>query len=180
MMYKKVVLSLTLLLITQFVHGKPLEFIDANFDDFAKRLVLSEQELNEFKAYYSTLSKKMKECEEPKRKATYRYLYDLALSNMEKKHSDWYTEIKPFVSDPRYTLDEQLDDARNIIKFFLTRYGAYEEYLNLKTMVKEKEAANQVKVAESSGLWDSLKSYVSSASNKVAGWFGYGSSQVSA
>lgn len=180
MFYKRILLSaLVLVAWTQVMDAKKFEFIDANFEDFVNRVLTMEQERTEFKVYYSTLSKKIQEADEGKKRATYRYLYDLAMSRLQEKHTDWYEEMKPFVTDPKLTLDEQLDDARKIIKFFLTRYGAFEEFNNLKQLVKEKEAeqASGVKVASGTGLWDSLTSYVSSATNKVAGWFGFGSEQ---
>jgi hypothetical protein len=160
------------------ISAKHLDFIDVNFEDFAKRIVKQETEMKEFITYYSTLSKKIKEADDTKRKATYRYLYELALSNLQEKHAEWYDDIKPFLTDPRYTLEEQLDDARKLIRLFLARYGSYEEYLNLKNKIQSEGKADGVKLAESQGVWDTLKSYVSSAKNKVAGWFGIGASQT--
>lgn len=177
MFSKQTLLGLfTLVFCATISEAKRFEFIDANFDDFINRVLSQDQEKNEFKVYYSTLSKKMQEADEQKRRATFRYLYDLALAQLKEKHSEWYQEINPLVSDPKFVLDEQLDDMRKIIRFFLTRYGAYEEYMHLKKAVKDKEAGVQLAQgsANEQGLWESFKSYMNSASNTVAGWFGFG------
>ena len=177
MFSQRIFLSLlSIVFFTTISEAKRFEFIDANFDDFINRLVAQDQEKNEFKVYYSTLSKKMQEADEQKRRATFRYLYDLALAQLKEKHSDWYQEINPLVTEPKFVLDEQLDDMRKIIRFFLTRYGAYEEYLNLKKSVKEKEAGVQLAQAKTGeqGLWDTFKSYVNSASDTISGWLGFG------
>ena len=164
-----------------FADGKRFEFIDANFDDFANRVLSQDEEKNEFKAYYSTLSKKIQEADETKRRATFRYLNDLALNQLKDKHTDWYQEILPIVSDPRFVLDEQLDEMRKILRFFLTRYGAFEEYLNLKKSIALKESGQSDTVAnvatDDAGLWETVKSYVSSARNSIASWLGFGDSK---
>lgn len=113
------------------------------------------------------------EKEPEKEKATYRYLYSLALKKLEEKHDDWYKEIQPLVCDVRFTLDDQLDQVRRIIKFFLTRYGAYEEFLNFKASQLSGLGASAVAQNEKS-TWETIKDYAVSAKNKVAGWFGFG------
>jgi hypothetical protein len=180
MFSKQALLGLfTTVLFATMSEAKRFEFIDANFDDFVNRVLTQDQEKNEFKVYYSTLSKKMQEADEQKRRATFRYLYDLALGQLKDKHAEWFQEINPLVSDAKFVLDEQLDDMRKIIRFFLTRYGAYEEYLNLKKGVEAK-AHDQLAQTSSAdqGLWESFKSYMNSASNTLAGWFGLGSTTV--
>lgn len=159
---------------------KKLAFIDANFDDFAKRISKNEQERNMFKIYFSNLVQKIQEAHEKdpqKEKATYRYLYALALNKLEEKHSEWYKEIQPFVADARFTLDEQLDEVRRIIKFFLTRYGAYEEFLNFKVAQLPGSSSEIITQSDTKkGTWENIKEYATSAKNKIAGWFGFGSS----
>lgn len=177
-----IALLLTLTTMGSQATDKKLRFIDANFDDFSQRIVKDEEERTMFKVYFSNLVQKIQEAHEKepeKEKATYRYLYSLALKKLEEKHDDWYKEIQPLVSDPRFTLDDQLDDVRRIIKFFLTRYGAYEEFLNFK--------ASRVSELSSDGLahnqkstWETVKDYAVSAKNKVAGWFGFGTEDTSA
>lgn len=157
---------------TQIYAEKHLAFIDANFDDFANRMTQNEQERQEFRNYYANLSKKIQETEDKKRDATFRYLYKVALDDMEKKNADWFNEIKPFVSDPRFTLDGSLDKVREILRFFLTRYGAFVEYKNLKNSIN---AQNQDQVASNAGIFGTVKSYVSAAGNKIASIFGFGS-----
>lgn len=158
---------------------KKLAFIDANFDDFVARLNIDENERALFKVYYANLVQKIQEAHEhepAKEKATYRYLYSLALQKLEVNHSDWYKEIQPFVADARFTLDEQLDEVRRIIKFFLTRYGAYEEFLNFKA-AQMPGSSSDILAGNQKGIWETVKNYASSAKNTVAGWFGFGSNQ---
>jgi hypothetical protein len=103
-------------------------------------------------------------------------LYSLALKKLELNHNDWYKEIHPFVTDVRFTLDEQLDEVRRIIKFFLARYGAYEEFLNFKSAHLPPTSQDSLDNG-SKGIWQTVKGYAISAKNKVAGWFGLGGEQ---
>ena len=103
-------------------------------------------------------------------------LYSLALNKLEQNHDDWYKEIQPFVADARFTLDEQLDEVRRVIKFFLTRYGAYEEFLNFKAAQLPGTFPDNVAQDTSKSTWENIKEYATSAKNKVAGWFGFGNS----
>ncbi|MCX5922053.1 MAG: hypothetical protein NTX86_01865 [Candidatus Dependentiae bacterium] len=180
MMKKQYVISAIVLLSVVAVNAadRKLTFIDANFDDFTQRVTTNEQERAQFKVYYANLAQKIQEAKEgdqQKERATYRYLHKLALTELEKKHADWYQEIMPFVSDPRLTLDEQLEDVRKIIKFFLTRYGAYEEFQNFKAVKGQQAAEVDATLAQNSkgGFWDSVKSL----GNKVASLFGFGKAQ---
>jgi len=160
---------------------KKLVFIDANFDDFAVRVSKDDQERQMFKVYFANLVQKIQEAHEndpQKEKATYRYLYSLAMRKLEEKHGSWFQEIQPFVSDARFTLDEQLDEVRRVIKFFLTRYGAYEEFLNYQIAHAQNNGATQVADSNSKGIWETVKDYAVNAKNKVAGWFGFGSERV--
>lgn len=171
--------GLLFLAISSQAADKKLAFIDANFDDFIMRLSKDEQERNMFKVYYANLMQKIQEAHEKepeKEKATYRYLYSLALTKLEVNHDDWYKEIQPFVSDARFTLDEQLDEVRRIIKFFLARYGAYEEFLNFKAAHLPPTAGDTLAYNQKS-TWETVKDYAASAKNKVAGWFGFGEEQ---
>jgi len=157
---------------------KKLSFIDANLNDFILRVIDKEEERSQFKVYYSHLAQKIqqaKETEPAKERATYRYLYNLALENLKTKHAEWYKEIEPFVSNPTLTLDDNLDEVRKVIKFFLTRYGAYEEFINYRASHAAKTEA-LVKNTDNSGIWHTIKGYVSTAKDKVAGLFGFGSS----
>jgi len=181
MLYKNHVIKIVaLLFITQLdAVDKKLLFIDAHLDDFAIRVISSEQERAQFKVYYGQLTQKMHEAKEKeprKERATYRYLYNLALKNLKSKHADWYQEISPFVTDPALTLDDELHEVRKVIKFFLTRYGAYEEFLNYKAGCN---MMNNGAVAENShhdagGLWKKITSSVQSAASNVANFFGFG------
>ncbi len=157
---------------------KKMSFIDANFEDFAKRVSRTEEERALFKVYFANLVEKIQEAHEKnpqKEKATYRYLYSLALNKLEEKHVDWYNEIKPFVTDARFTLDEQLDEVRRVIKFFLTRYGAYEEFLNFKAAQLPGDSMETIAQTNQKNWWDHMKDYALCAKNKIVGWFGFGS-----
>lgn len=178
-------LMIALLLATASIQAieKKLSFIDANFDDFTKRISSTEEERNMFKVYFSNLVQKIQEAHEKdpqKEKATYRYLYSLALKKMEEKHQDWYREIQPLVTDARFTLDEQLDEVRRVIKFFLTRYGAYEEFLNFKAANLPGSLSESLAQSTSKTTWETVKEYAVSAKNKIAGWFCFGSENQTA
>ncbi len=179
-MKKLMISALISCAVVTLMQAKRFEFIDANIDDFTNRVLSQDEEKNEFKAYYSTLSKKIQEADDTKRRATFRYLCDLALNQLKDKHTDWYQEILPVVSDPRFVLDEQLDEMRKILRFFLTRYGAFEEYLNLKKSISMKQEGKPDVLSNAAiddvGLWETVKSYVSSAKNSIASWFGFSDS----
>ena len=155
---------------------RKLGFIDANLEDFVIRVVPQDEDRNQFKIYYAHLAQKIQEAKEKeplKERATYRYLYNLALENLKTKHADWYQEIVPFVSNPVLTLDDNLDEVRKMIKFFLTRYGAYEEFLSYRAT---KNLEKQTLLAQKSpgGVWQTIKGYATAAKDKVAGLFKFG------
>lgn len=158
---------------------RKLAFIDANLEDFVVRVVPEDQDRNQFKIYYAHLAQKIQEAKEKeplKERATYRYLYNIALENLKTKHADWYDEISPFVSNPVLTLDDNLNEVRNVIKHFLTRYGAYEEFLNFRA-TKQLEAATALAQESQGGVWHTIKGYATAAKDKVAGLFGFGKSE---
>jgi hypothetical protein len=157
-------------------NARHLAFIDATFDDFVARCVTDEVAQKEFRIYFSNLVGKLqdtKKSDPQKEKAMYLYLYDLALKNLPSKHSDWYAELKPFVADPRYTLNDDLDEVRGLIKGFLTRYGAYEAYLDFKA-----RAEGQVRVADNEGLWHTFKGYCSKFATKLSSLLGFESNKT--
>lgn len=156
------------------LYAKKFDFIDAQFDDFINRMCINNQEKDEFKIYYSSLTKKIEETDEEKRRATFRYLYDLALANLKEKHVLWYNDINPLVSEPKFVLDERFDDMRKIIRFFLTRYGAYEEYLQCKKEMNAKQNA-LVDQSHTRGIWQSFKSMIHTVKSTVCSWFGFAS-----
>lgn len=182
MMLKKYAIGLLPLFFMVQLHAQDarrLAFIDSSLDDFINRVITQEEDRNQFKAYYANLAQKIHEAKEKdpkKERATYRYLYQIAFDNLQKKHADWYEEIAPFVNDVRFTLDDQLEDVRKVIRFFLTRYGAYEEFLNFKVAREQKDEAVVVAQNEQGGLWNSVLSFVSDTTSKVAGFFGFGKS----
>lgn len=165
--------------------GKKLDFIDANLEGFVHRVITQDDERNQFKVYYSHLSQKMqqaKDADPEKERATYRYLYNLALERLQEKHAEWYQEIAPFVNNPALTLDEHLHEVRKMIRFFLTRYGAYEEFLNYRQAHAAKNTL--AKKDEENGVWHTIKGYVTSAKDyvsfakdKVVVFLGFGSKQ---
>lgn len=158
---------------------RKLGFIDANLEDFVNRVSTQDEERNQFKVYYSHLIQKIQEAKEKepaKERATYRYLYNLALENLKTKHADWYKEIDPFVSNPVLTLDDNLNEVRNVIKHFLTRYGAYEEFLNFRA-AKQLEQATMLAQESQGGIWHTIKGYATAAKDKVAGLFGFTKSE---
>ena len=179
-MTQKYVVALLVCFATGYAQSdKKLGFIDANLEDFVMRVVDQDSDRHQFKIYYAHLAQKIQEAKEKdpvKERATYRYLYNIALENLKSKHTDWYQEIAPFVSNPMLTLDDNLDDVRKVIKHFLTRYGAYEEFLNFRA-AKQLELQAAAAQEPQGGLWHTIKGYASAAKDKVAGIFGLGKSE---
>jgi hypothetical protein len=174
---------IVLLSVAMISHSKSLDFIDDDFEKFVDRIVLDTSAQTPFKAYYTNLSEKLKNGDEQKRKSTYRYLLRLAMANLRATHEDWYNIIEPYVANEEKTNDSALNDQRIKISIFLIRYGAYEEF---KSMARAHDLVtvkfSQKTLAPQESWWDGMKSTVksffSSASNTVAGWFGYGNQQT--
>ncbi len=144
-----------------------LEFIDAKFDDFMERVHVPAADRESFKSYYARVFTLLKESEEQPKRAAQGYLYNQALAALEKDHPEWHKALKPFISDPRITLDPELNDVRTFIGGFLLRYGAYQEYCVKKVAGKRSHPSE----ADAS-LWGSIKSCANGAYSTVAHWCG--------
>lgn len=177
-------LVITCVIYATNLHAQPLNFIDDDFEKFVERIVLNQDARQPFKAYYSNLSDTLKQQDEHKRKATYRYLLRLAMANLRAKNIAWYKAIEPYLVDETKIQDATCNDQRVKVTMFLIRYGAYEEFKSLAQAHNISQAQKfQMKVVEKEESWwdgiqSTLKSLFSSASNTVAGWFGYGNQQT--
>ncbi len=163
---KNITLCLLSVVITAQAEIAKLDFIDNKFEDFLTRLhISSSKEREEFGSYYSSVCSKLKETEEVKKRVAEGYLYKIALEGMQKKHPAWHKALEPFISDPRITLDTEINNVRLFIGGFLLRYGAYEEFIH----VKNKSVPQQDGFLTS--LWKNVKNYTVAAKNTVTGWF---------
>jgi len=165
--------AVALLSMASSVYAEKIDFIDAKFDKFVTRLV-KEEHREEFRKYYALLNEKMREADEGKVYATYKRLFATARENLKTEHADWYTLIDPYISEAHLVLDTKYDDVRKASKIFLTRYGAYQEFLKFKGF--KRKAKNQaVKLIEHGAqvsTWDKIGYFAESVKNKVGGWFG--------
>ena len=180
----RVVATLFLLLPITSI-AKKLDFIEIDFDKFMSRIIENDEEQRKFKVYYANLSNKLRESDQEKKDRTYTYLYHLALDRLKVKHQDWFDALAPLITDPRYTLSLKFDETRKLVKFFLTRYGAYEEYLNMKSSIDKKQLVKNEESKTSDGIapssWQVFKNYagrkIADASSAVSSWFGFSRNQ---
>ena len=155
------------------------------FDGFLDHIVENKEDHELFKRYYSKLNNKLQESKEDTRKSAYNYLHNLAVNKLESAQPEWFTAIKPYFENADSQEDKDVNN-RVKISFFLTRYGAYQEFLKKKAILVDGSQFKQESESKNS-IWDTLKGYVSTArsklkkaSNKVAGWFGLGKESVAA
>lgn len=143
-----------------------LDFIDNKFEDFLTRLqITSKEEREAFSSYYSAVCSKLKASDEIKKRIAEGYLYKTALDGLEKKHPTWHKALKPFITDPRITLDTEINNVRMFIGGFLIRYGAYEEFLAMHKKRDTQEEGFFI------SLWNNVKNYTVAAKNRVTDWF---------
>lgn len=140
-----------------------LDFIDNKFEDFLDRIGVEQKEREKFTYYYSNVCTKMKESDEIKKRLAEGYLYKMALEGMQKRHPQWYQALQPFISDPRITLDTEINNVRMFIGGFLIRYGAYEEF----TIVNKPRKGEESFFA---GVWNSVKKFTVSTKNSIINW----------
>lgn len=143
-----------------------LYFVDANLDDFIKRIIPNKKDQIGFEKFYDHMTKKLS------RESVRRYFYALALRKLKNKHFDWYQELHPYTTDPIITLETRFNHVRNLVRLFLIRYGVCEEYYARKKALPEKNRPALVKPEDApEGFWMLVKVYAQSIGKRVTHLF---------
>lgn len=126
---KKFIIGIMVLVYPAYSLGSlNLDFIDKPFDDFMQRINIPENQRVSFQQYYARLTAQLNDVAPADRQIMHGYFYQTALTALQKDHPDWYASLTPFVTDPRLTLDTEINDIRTFVGGFLIRYGAYHEF----------------------------------------------------
>lgn len=136
-----------------------LDFIDPQFEDFMKRMQVPAHDRIDFKVYYAKLLANVRKGGSSTRRTLQAHLYQMALTALEKEHPLWHESLKPFITDPRITLDTEINDIRECIGGFLIRYAAYHEFYSKRYP------------APTWALLGQVKSFSYKISDTICGWF---------
>lgn len=165
--FKKILFSITMLISTCSFGALNLDFIDTSFDDFVTRINLPEDQRTSFKHYYARLTAQLHEASSADRQMLHGYFYHSALTALKTEHPDWYTSLLPFVTDPRVTLDTDINDVRTFVGGFLVRYGAYHEF---RTRLVAMHNANRSVKTVFVDAWDDVTQRASRMKGTIKGW----------
>jgi len=166
------------------VSANNLDFIDSKFDGFLDRVVQDKEDHDLFKRYYSKLNQKIQDSEEESRKSAYHYLHNLALKKLEGNQPEWHKAIKLSLEEHSNEERGNVDD-RVMVSFFLTRFGAYQEFLKKKSMLVNNQTLSVQEDDAKADIWNTVKGYVKTAKTKlfkfggkVTGWFNSSNEKV--
>ncbi|MCK5633113.1 hypothetical protein KAH94_05145 [bacterium] len=143
-------------------------FFDNEFDDFSNRVVDNDYK-GLFKAYYIRLSQDVSQGSKEKIKATNTYLLSKALESLENDKKDWFDAVSIFLSSVELQEDKENNIDLQQAQLFLRRYGAYQEFLEIKDV--------DVLQQESTSFIANVGSFFSNVGQTVAGWFGFGAAK---
>lgn len=143
---------------------KSLSFVDDKFSDFLNRIVV-EDDREIFASYYISLSEDVSKKDEAKIKRTYNYLFEKALSALERDQKEWFKEMRVFLEDPKQD-ESTLKEAQ----LFLRRYGAYQEFVDIKNIEIERQKTPI-------GVFATVGNFFSRVGQTVSGWFGFGATK---
>ncbi len=144
-------------------------FVDGKFEDFINRVV-AQDDRDLFALYYARLSEETTRGDSSKIRATHSYFFSKALEDMKKNKPEWFKEISQFLSGAKITGDTQVDSKIEKAQLFLRRYGAYQEFCEIKDFDRKHED----KIAEKRGVLAQIGTLFSNIGKTVAGWFGFG------
>ena len=164
---KKILLTISMLMSAYSFGALNLDFIDTSLDDFVLRIKLPEDQKIAFKHYYARLTAQLNEASNTDRQMLHGYFYQSALTALKAEHPDWYTSLMPFVSDPRLTLDTDINDVRTFVGGFLIRYGAYHEFRTRLSAIKNQNRSVKVVFAD---VWDDIGQRASRMKGTIKDW----------
>lgn len=165
--FKKIIISLILSMSAYSVGALNIDFIDASFDDFVARITIPEDQKLPFKHYYARLTAQLQEVSSADRQLLHGYFYQHALTALKMEHPDWYTALLPFVTDPRITLDTDINDVRTVVGGFLIRYGAYQEFRNRLYAMRASHRSVKTVVTDA---WDDIGKRASRMKGTIKDW----------
>jgi hypothetical protein len=144
------------------------DFVDEKFVDFVNRVV-PQDERDIFSLYYARLSSETAKGDSSQIKATHSYLFAKALDSLKVDRPEWFKQMAQFLSNMDITGDQKLDEKIEKAQLFLRRYGAYQEFLEIKDV----DIAQEEKKSEG-GILAQIGSFFSNMGQTIAGWFGFG------
>lgn len=145
-----------------------LDFIDGSFDDFMVRINVPEEQRTPFKHYYARLTAQLNEAPVSERQVLQGYFYQNALTALKADYPQWHALLMPFITDPRITLDTDINNVRTVVGGFLIRYGAYHEFC---TRLKAMHNANRSVKTVFVDAWDGMSSRASRMKGTIKDWF---------
>ncbi len=158
---------------TSFLYGaKPqIAFLVGDVDAFVKQVSHDTEQQKKFIQFYHDVNKKLLAEGNDARKKGWHHFTSISLERLPIEHPEWYGEIKPFLTSPLAILDAQFDELRTAIRFFLTRYGAWCEF------VKKQESTGIVVVQTASSheqtMWENVKASAVYVADSVQQGFNY-------
>jgi len=139
---------------------RPLpEFVKKQFHDFVA-YVVPQKDQERFTRYYTKVMGEITKAGEPMKEATLAYLSNRAVAALQAERVEWHNAIQPY-----------LVDKNEFVQLFLQRYGAYQEFLEIRALRGQSESDGQ-------GMFASIGSYFSNVGTTIAGWFGFGQTQA--
>lgn len=169
------------MLVSCYMHGTEQErsFLQGDLSEFTKRVSSDIALQKKFVEFYTEINKQLWSKGDEARKKGWHHFTNLSLERLPLDHPDWYSEIKPFLSNPLTILDSQFNEMRTSIRFFLTRYGAWCEFIG------QQEASPHAVVVQTQSsheqtVWDSIRSSVTYVAHSVKESFNYVYDKVTA
>lgn len=162
-------------LMSSMIYGEEQQeraFLQGDLAEFTKQVSNNEEQQKKFIQFYNEVNKQLWGKGDEARKKGWQHFTTISLERLPLDHPEWYAEIKPFLSNPLAILDSQFNELRTSIRFFLTRYGAWCEFMKkqesgLESVMIQTQANNEQTV------WDSLKSSMTYVANSVREGFNY-------
>lgn len=149
--------------------------------DFIVQVTRDIHEQRAFIHFYKTINSKLRQAGDKKRKQGWYHFNAIAMERMPIDHPEWYVQIKPFITNINAILDPAYDDVRKAIRFFMTRYGAYQEFIR---RTKQQQAEETVVVQNDQGqtgcLWNAISSSIAYLNDSLRSSWRYMCSKISA
>lgn len=149
-----------------------IDFLTDDLDVFTKKVTNDIDQQRKFMQFYHEIDQKLALAEDDVRDKGWHHFTMISLERLPSEHPKWYKEIEPFINDPMVTLDPEFNELRLSIRFFLTCYGAWCEFIQ-----KEEPTINTVVVQTASNheqtVWENIKSSAIYVADTVRQGFHY-------
>lgn len=162
------------MLVSYYMYGTEQEraFLHGDLNEFTKHLSNDVELQNKFIEFYTQVNKQLWSKGDEARKKGWHHFTMISLERLPLDHPDWYSEIKPFLSNPLTILDSQFNELRTTIRFFLTRYGAWCEFIKQQDVLPYAVVV-QTQSNRERTVWDSIRSSVTYVAHSVKESFNY-------